>query len=251
MKRLLGKNAIVTGGTRGIGRAIATLFAQEGANVAVLGTNEEKGKEVVEQLKVEAGKEGASFFFKRVDVSKYEESSNVIKEILEKWGDVDILVNCAGITRDRLFISMSEEDWDSVMDTNLKSVYNMVHPLLRKMIKRRSGKVINISSVIGIVGNPGQSNYAASKLGMIGFTKSLAKEVAKRGITVNCIAPGYIGTDMTDAIPDEAKKMVLERIPMGRIGDAKEIANAALFLASDEANYITGQVITVDGGMTA
>lgn len=251
MKRLAGKNAIVTGATRGIGKAIALCFAEEGANVFVLGTNEERGNEVVELLKLEASEASQAFFFKKVDVSNHAESANVVKEILEKWVDVDILVNCAGITRDRLFISLSEEDWDSVMDTNLKSVYNMTHPLLRKMIKRRSGKIINISSVVGIMGNPGQSNYAASKLGMIGFTKSLAKEVAKKGVTVNCIAPGYIASDMTDAMTEEAKARVLESVPMGRMGEAKEIAKAALFLASDEANYITGQVITVDGGMTA
>jgi 3-oxoacyl-[acyl-carrier protein] reductase len=251
MKRLLGKKAIVTGGTRGIGRAIALLFAQKGASVAVFGTNEERGKEILEELKIDAATAEQKFLFRRVDVSKYEETEKSIKEILEEWHGIDILVNSAGITRDQLIIKLSEKDWDDVIDTNLKSVYNMIHPIVRRMIKQRCGKIINIASVVGLTGNPGQTNYAASKMGMIGFTKSLAREVGGRNICVNCIAPGYIDTDMTNVISQEAKEQVLGRIPMGRMGTPLEIANAALFLASDESSYITGQVLTVDGGMIA
>jgi 3-oxoacyl-[acyl-carrier protein] reductase len=251
MNRLLGKKAIVTGGTRGIGKAIALLFAQEGASVAIFGTNEERGKEILQELKSHAVKEDQKFLFRRVDVSKYEETEGPIKEILEEWEGIDILVNSAGITRDQLMIRLSEKDWDDVIDTNLKSIYNMIHPIVRRMIKQRFGKIINIASVIGLTGNAGQTNYAASKMGMIGFTKSLAREVGGRNISVNCIAPGYIDTDMTNAVPEGIREKILERIPMGRMGQPLEIAYAALFLASEESNYITGQVLTVDGGMIA
>jgi len=251
MNRLSGKKAIITGGTRGIGKAIALLFAQEGASVAIFGTNEERGKEILEELKAHAKNSEQNFLFRRVDVSKYEETEGPIKEILELWNGIDILVNSAGITRDQLIIKLSEKDWDDVIDTNLKSIYNMIHPIVRKMIKQRFGKIINIASVVGLTGNAGQTNYAASKMGMIGFTKSLAREVGGRNISVNCIAPGYIDTDMTQVISPEAKQQVLGRIPMGRMGTPVEIAHAALFLASDESSYITGQVLTVDGGMIA
>jgi 3-oxoacyl-[acyl-carrier protein] reductase len=251
MKRLSGKKALITGGTRGIGKAIALLFGEEGASVVIFGTHEERGKEVLEVLNAHKVSGEQAFLFRRVDVSKYEETHEAIHGILEEWDTIDIVVNAAGITRDQLIIKLSEKDWDDVIDTNLKSIYNTIHPIVRRMIKQRSGKIINIASVVGLTGNAGQTNYAASKMGMIGFTKSLAREVGSRGVTVNCIAPGYIDTDMTQAIPEGIKEQILAKIPMGRMGDAKEIAYAALFLASSESNYITGQVLTVDGGMIA
>ena len=177
--------------------------------------------------------------------------NEVIDRLIESWGGVDILVNCAGITRDKLFMKMGEDDWDQVIETNLKSVYNLSHALVRPMMKARHGKIINVTSVIGLTGNPGQVNYAASKLGMVGFTRSLAKELASRNINVNCIAPGFFETPMTNVLTDEQKEEILRKVPMGRLGNPKEIAHAAVFLASNMSDYITGQVLTVDGGMIA
>ncbi len=251
MRKLEGKKAIVTGGTRGIGKAIAVLFAEHGADIAVFGTNEERGKEIIEllnQLKVSPSQK---FIFRKVDVANHAEVKDITNQVLVEFENIDIVVNSAGITRDQLLMKMQEEDWDTVLDVNLKSVYNMSHALMRPMMKRRYGRIINITSVIGLTGNPGQVNYAASKSGMIGLTKSLAKEVASRGISVNCIAPGFIDTDMTNQLSEEQREAILKRVPMGRLGSAKEIAQAALFLASSDADYITGQVLTVDGGMTA
>ena len=190
-------------------------------------------------------------WFETVDVSNKAEVNEALDRLLGTWGGVDILVNCAGITRDKLFMRMEEDDWDQVIDTNLKSVYNLCHSLVRPMMKRRSGKIINVSSVIGLTGNPGQVNYAASKLGMVGFTRSLAKELAPRNINVNCIAPGFFETPMTDSLTEEQKEKIINKVPMGRLGDPIEIAHAAVFLASEKSNYITGQVLTVDGGMIA
>lgn len=242
---LKGKTAIVTGATAGIGKEIALTFAKQGAKVAVFGTSSERGQEVVEAIKAQGG-EGV---FIAVDISKTDAVETSVQQAVEKLGHVDILVNNAGITKDQLMLKMTEEDWDSVIDINLKSCYNTCKALMRAMLKARQGKIINISSVVGLTGNAGQVNYASSKAGMIGFTKALAQEVAKRGITVNCIAPGFIETRMTDAMNEEQRKSVLEKIPMGRMGSTKDIAHAALFLASPFADYITGQVITVDGGM--
>ncbi len=251
MKRLEGKKAIVTGGTRGIGRAIATIYVENGANVLIVGMNEERGLEACESLKAHKVNQDQVVEFRKLDVANHGAVVEFGKQVTEKWSTIDIIVNCAGITRDNLMIKISEEDWDAVLDTNLKSVYSMSHAFLRGMIKNRGGKIINITSVVGIMGNPGQVNYAASKSGMIGFTKSLAKEVASRNISINCIAPGFIDTEMTGKLNEVQKENILKQVPMGRLGSAKEIANVALFLASDESNYITGQVITVDGGMTA
>jgi 3-oxoacyl-[acyl-carrier protein] reductase len=251
MKRLSGKKAVVTGGTRGIGRAIALRYAEEGASVVILGTHEERGAEAIALLEEKRENPAQFFEFRKVDVSKHAEVMAFADEFLKLFGDIDILVNCAGITRDGLLMRMKEEDWDLVLETNLKSVYNTTHAFLRSMTKKRYGKIINITSVIGIMGNPGQTNYAASKAGMIGMTKSLAKEVASRNISVNCIAPGFIDTDMTGKLTPEQKEMILQQVPMKRLGEGKEIAHAALFLASSDSDYITGQVLTVDGGMTA
>jgi 3-oxoacyl-[acyl-carrier protein] reductase len=246
---LKGKTAIVTGGSAGIGKAIASLYAAQGASVAIFGTNKEKAEKAlaeIEQLRVDPSQKFALFL---VDVSKTKEVETVISQLLADWKNIDILVNNAGITRDNLLIRMSEEDWDRVLEVNLKSVYNTCHFLTRPMMKARAGSIINISSVIGLIGNAGQVNYAASKAGMIGLTKSLAKELASRNVRVNCIAPGYIETQMTDQLSDQIKEAVLSKIPLNRIGQPLDIANAALYLASDLANYVTGQVIAVDGGM--
>lgn len=249
MQLLKGKTALITGGTAGIGKAIAVLFAAQGADVAIFGTNAERAATAlaeIESAKHSKDQKSASFL---VNVANTAEVQKQIEQILSEWGKVDILVNNAGITRDGLLMRMSEEDWDAVLNINLKSAYNTCKAVCRPMMKAKTGTIINISSVIGLVGNAGQANYAASKAGMIGLTKSLAQEFATRGIRVNCIAPGYIETQMTDVLPDAVKAAVLSKIPMGRIGHPKEIAQAALFLASDLASYMTGQVLAVDGGM--
>jgi 3-oxoacyl-[acyl-carrier protein] reductase len=243
------KKAIITGGTRGIGKAIAKKFAESGCSIALFGTNATVGKEAVEEIAASCNHPNFKISFYQVNVGNTVEVEAAIKQVMEEFGSVDILVNNAGITRDNLLMKMGEEDWDQVIDTNLKSVYNTSKALIRTMMKARFGKIINITSVVGLIGNPGQTNYAASKAGIIGFTKALAKEVASRNISVNCIAPGFIQTAMTDVLTDEQKKSLLGQIPMNRLGQPEEIANAALFLASDASNYITGQVITVDGGM--
>lgn len=245
-KLLKDQVAIVTGATAGIGRAIAQKYVEQGAKVAVLGTNVERGNAVVQELeKISPG--SAAFF--PVNVANTQEVAEVIKKILEKFGKVDILVNNAGITRDQLLMKMTEEDWDNVLEVNVKSCYNFCQALVRTMMKARKGKIINISSVIGLIGNAGQVNYAASKAAMIGFSKALAKELAPRNICVNCIAPGFIETSMTHAMTDDQKKATLDMIPFKRMGAPEDIANAALFIASPLSDYITGQVITVDGGM--
>lgn len=233
--------AIVTGGTAGIGKAIALKFAEHGAKVAIFGTNAGRGAQIVEEINGEA-------FFVQVDVSKTEDVAKAVSQVVEKFGNVDILVNNAGITKDQLLIRMSEEEWDNVMAINVKSCYNTCRVLARSMMKARKGKIINMSSVVGLSGNLGQANYAASKAAVIGFTKALAKELASRNICVNCIAPGFIGTRMTDAITEQQKESILATIPFGRIGEPDDIAKAALFLASSLSDYITGQVLTVDGG---
>ncbi len=243
---LTGQTALITGGNAGIGKAIALLFAKSGANIAIFGTNEERGLNTVHEIQ-ESFKVKAHFY--SVDVSNTFAVDCAIKNALSTFGNIEILVNNAGITRDQLLMKMTEEDWDLVINTNLKSCFNTCHALMRHMLKTKKGKIINISSVIGLTGNAGQVNYAASKSGIIGFTKSLAKETASRNITVNCIAPGFIETNMTNVLSDSQRNDILSKIPMGRMGRSEEIANAALFLASPLADYITGQVLTVDGGM--
>ena len=246
---LKGKRALITGGTAGIGKEIALLFAKQGASVAIFGTNVERADQVLQELNQIKQSPEQNMSSTLVDVSDKKAVDVAIQKLLSEWGHVDILVNNAGITRDGLLMKMSEEDWDKVIAINLKSVYNTCQALIRSMIKARAGKIINISSIVGLIGNPGQVNYAASKSGMIGFTQSLAKEVAGRHICVNCIAPGFIKTAMTDALNDAQKEGLFKQIPLGRFGAPEEIAYAALFLASDWSNYISGQVLTVDGGM--
>lgn len=246
-QRFQGQVALVTGGNAGIGRAIARAFVNEGAKVIVFGTNQERGDEIVKELNGLTESPAASFY--QVDVANFSAVETAISAVLKAHGKVDILVNNAGITRDGLFMKMKEEDWDRVLDVNLKSCYNTCQLLSRSMIKARRGRIINITSVIGLVGNAGQANYAASKAGMIGFSKSLARELARRNINVNCVAPGFIDTHMTKVMTEEQQGQTLAQIPMGRMGEASEIAHAVLFLASEEASYITGQVLTVDGGM--
>ncbi|MEO2068361.1 MAG: 3-oxoacyl-[acyl-carrier-protein] reductase [Desulfurobacteriaceae bacterium] len=240
MEELKGKVVLITGGTRGIGKAIAERFKEVGAIVYITGTNEERTKKVAEELGVNGVK---------MNVIDRDEVKKVVAEIIEKEGQIDILVNNAGITRDTLFLRMKDEDWDTVINTNLTGVYNTTKAVVPSMVKKRSGNIINISSVIGFTGNIGQVNYSATKSALIGFTKSLAKELATRGIRVNCVAPGYITTDMTKAIPDKIKEELLKSIPMRREGEPREVADVCLFLASNMASYITGTVIHVNGGL--
>ncbi len=243
------KSAVVTGGTSGIGKAIAISFARQGANVTILGTNKERGEAVLQELKAVERNAGQSFHFFQVDIADFESVQKCFDQIFSNHPSIDILVNNAGITKDNLLMKMKEEDWDRVIDVNLKSVYNTCKMVIRPMMKARSGKIINISSVIGLTGNAGQVNYAASKSGMIGFTKSLAKELASRGVCVNCIAPGYIETPMTSQLPDSVQEEILSSIPLKRMGSPEDIANGAVFLASELSDYVTGQVLTIDGGM--
>ncbi len=246
---LKGKKALVTGGTAGIGKAIASIYAEQGADVAIFGTNQERAEQAVKEIEALRASPEQKVTYALVNVSNSKEVEESVDKLLKEWGHIDILVNNAGITRDGLLARMSEEDWDLVVDVNLKSVYNLCRAFARPMMKARSGTIINISSVIGLTGNAGQINYAASKSGMIGFTKSLAKELASRNVRANCLAPGYIETQMTSGLSDQVKESILSKIPMSRIGMPRDIAHAALFLASDLASYITGQVLTVDGGM--
>lgn len=247
MKKLLeGKCALITGGTAGIGKAIALKFAEQGAKVAIFGTNAERGAQVLQELNQIAN--GCQPQFVQVDVSKQAEVDAGIKRVLESFPHIDILVNNAGVTYDQLLMKMNEDEWDRVMAINVKSCYNTSHALVRPMMKARSGKIINMSSIVGLTGNAGQANYAASKAAVIGFTKALAKELASRNINVNCIAPGFIDTSMTEVLTEAQKESILTKIPMGKMGQPDDVANAALFLASDLSGYITGQVLTVDGG---
>lgn len=249
MQLLDKKTALITGGTAGIGKQIALTFAKQGADVCIWGTNQERAAAVLQELERNRINAEQKFLAEIVNVADTKEVENAIKKLLESWSRLDILVNNAGITKDNLLMKMSEEDWDSVLDTNLKSVFNTCRAVIRPMMRARSGKIINISSVVGLTGNAGQVNYAGSKSGMIGLTKALAQEVATRDICVNCIAPGFIHTRMTEELTEAQKEGIFKKIPMGRMGTTEDIANAALYLASGLANYVTGQVLTVDGGM--
>ena len=243
---LKNKIALITGAGRGIGRAIAIALAKEGAEVVInYNGSEERAKEVKQTIEENGGK--ASIY--KCNVSDFAACEAMIKDIVKEYGHLDILVNNAGITKDGLIMKMKEEDFDSVLNVNLKGTFNTIRHSARQMLKQRCGKIINISSVSGILGNVGQANYAASKAGVIGLTKSAAKELASRGITVNAIAPGFICTDMTQVLPEQVKEKIWAQIPVGGFGDPQDVAAAAAFFASEEAGYITGQVLMVDGGM--
>ncbi|HCV8726100.1 TPA: 3-oxoacyl-[acyl-carrier-protein] reductase [Staphylococcus aureus] len=240
------KSALVTGASRGIGRSIALQLAEEGYNVAVnYAGSKEKAEAVVEEIKAK----GVDSFAIQANVADADEVKAMIKEVVSQFGSLDVLVNNAGITRDNLLMRMKEQEWDDVIDTNLKGVFNCIQKATPQMFRQRSGAIINLSSVVGAVGNPGQANYVATKAGVIGLTKSAARELASRGITVNAVAPGFIVSDMTDALSDELKEQMLTQIPLARFGQDTDIANTVAFLASDKAKYITGQTIHVNGGM--
>ncbi|HGO3489075.1 TPA: 3-oxoacyl-[acyl-carrier-protein] reductase [Staphylococcus aureus] len=240
------KSALVTGASRGIGRSIALQLAEEGYNVAVnYAGSKEKAEAVVEEIKAK----GVDSFAIQANVADADEVKAMIKEVVSQFGYLDVLVNNAGITRDNLLMRMKEQEWDDVIDTNLKGVFNCIQKATPQMLRQRSGAIINLSSVVGAVGNPGQANYVATKAGVIGLTKSAARELASRGITVNAVAPGFIVSDMTDALSDELKEQMLTQIPLARFGQDTDIANTVAFLASDKAKYITGQTIHVNGGM--
>ena len=240
------KVALITGATRGIGKQIALELASQGYNIAL---NYRKQNEELEALKKEIESQNVKCLTVYGDVSNYEDVEKFIKEVIKEFGKIDVLVNNAGITKDMLLMRMKKEDFESVIDVNLIGTFNVTKNVIPYMMKARNGKIVNISSVVGISGNAGQTNYSASKAGIIGFTKSLAKEVASRNINVNAIAPGFIKTDMTDVLKEEVKEEISKTIPLKRMGEAKDVANLLKFLVSEESNYITGQVINVDGGM--
>jgi 3-oxoacyl-[acyl-carrier protein] reductase len=240
------KAVLVTGASRGIGRAIALYFAGQGAKVAVnYSGSEEKANDVVAEIK----KNGGTAFALKADISSSDDVTNMVKSVIDEFGSLDVLVNNAGITRDNLLMRMKEEEWDAVINTNLKGVFLTTKAVSRQMMKQRQGRIINIASIVGVSGNAGQANYVAAKAGVIGLTKTTAKELSSRGITVNAIAPGFIETDMTGKLEDGIKQDMLKNIPLSRFGQPEDIAAAAAFLASDEASYITGQTLHVDGGM--
>ncbi len=241
-----GKTVLVTGGTRGIGRAIVKAFAQAGAHTAFTYRSSQQAAAALEKELKEKGRETLSF---QGDAALMDSAEEAVKGVLGQWGQLDVLVNNAGITRDNLLLRMSQEDWDAVLAANLRSMFNFCKVACGPMMRQRRGCIINISSVVGITGNAGQANYAASKAGVFGFTRSLAKELGRRNITVNALAPGYVDTDMTASMNDAARKAVLKQIPLQRVAAPPEVAAAVLFLASDAANYITGHTLVVDGGL--
>lgn len=246
MRILENSAALVTGGSRGIGRAIAVALAEAGASVAI--TYRQAASEaqaVAEEMRLK----GSKAFAIQSDASSHQEAKEVVEKVIAEFGRLDILINNAGITRDRLLMRMTEEDWDAVVDTNLKSVFNFAKAACRQMMGQRSGKIINITSVVGLIGNAGQANYAASKAGIIGLTKSLAKEFGSRNIQVNAVAPGFIETDMTAGLTDDQRIALLKNVPLQRLGRAAEVASVVRFLSSPDSNYVTGQVLCVDGGM--
>lgn len=242
---LEGKVALVTGAGRGIGKAIALKLAGAGARIAACGRTRGNVESTVAAIE-SAGGQGRAY---AVDVAESAQVIATVEAVLKDFTRIDILVNNAGVTRDNLLLRMSVEEWDTVLDTNLKGAFHFTKAVSRSMLKQRSGRIVNITSIIGLTGNAGQSNYAASKAGLIGFTKSVAKEFASRGITANAVAPGFIVTDMTEGLAEEAKQMLTERVALGRLGNGEDVANAVLYLSSDLASYVTGQVLTVDGGL--
>ncbi|MFB6466606.1 3-oxoacyl-[acyl-carrier-protein] reductase [Cytobacillus sp. Hz8] len=244
--RLQGKNALVTGASRGIGREIALELARNGANVVInYAGSEEKANAVVDEVKA-LGMDAIAI---QADVSNADAVGSMVKEAIAKFGSLDILINNAGITKDNLLMRMKEDEWDAVINTNLKGVFLTTKAVTRQMMKQRSGRIINISSIVGVCGNPGQANYVAAKAGVIGLTKTSAKELASRGITVNAVAPGFITTDMTDQLNEEVKAEMLKQIPLAHFGEPRDVAQVVIFLASDESRYMTGQTLHVDGGM--
>ncbi len=246
MGKLIGKTAIVTGASRGIGAEIAKHLAKEGARVVVnYSGSQAKAEEVVTEI-IESGGDAFSI---QASVSDTESVSTMVSETMSRFGSVDILVNNAGITRDNLLMRMKENEWDDVIDTNLKGVFICTKAVTRQMMKQRAGRIINISSIVGVSGNAGQANYVAAKAGVIGLTKTTAKELASRNINVNAIAPGFITTEMTDELPEEVKTQMLTQIPLAKLGNPQDVAKAVVFLASEDSNYITGQTLHVDGGM--
>ena len=245
---LEGKVALVTGASRGIGAAIANRLAMAGAKVAInYNTSAEAAAAVMRSI----DEAGGTAMLVDGDVSQQSDAENAVKSVVDNWGAIDILVNNAGINRDRLLLRMTPEDFDAVLDVNLRGAFLCTRYVMPHLIKKRHGRVINMSSVVGLSGNPGQANYAAAKAGLVGFTKAVAREVASRNVTVNALAPGYITTGMVEDLSDEKRKQILDRIPMGRFGSAEEVAETVVFLSSDGAGYITGQVITIDGGLIA
>ncbi|MCL2484804.1 MAG: 3-oxoacyl-[acyl-carrier-protein] reductase [Endomicrobia bacterium] len=244
--KLKGKTAVITGSAQGIGRAIAEVFAQQGANVVISDINAEVSQKTSEEIKEKYGVEVLSV---AANVAKLEDCENLVKSSLDKFSKIDILINNAGITKDNLVLRMSETEWDAVIAVNLKGVFNCIKAVSKPMLKQREGRIINIASVVGQMGNAGQINYSASKGGVIAMTKTCAKEFASRNILVNAIAPGFIRTAMTDKLTEDQKKAMSDMIPLSRLGEAADIANAALFFASDDSSYITGQILAVNGGM--
>ncbi len=242
----MNKTALITGATRGIGKQIALTLAQNGYDIAI---NYRTENEALKETKKEIEEKGVKCLTVQGDVSNFEDCERFVKEIIEEYGKIDVLVNNAGITKDTLLMRMRKEDFEDVIDTNLVGTFNVTKNVISHMMKARSGRIINISSVVGVSGNAGQTNYSASKAGIIGFTKSLAKEVASRGILVNAVAPGFIETDMTDVLKEDIKEEIAKSIPLKRIGTMKDVANIVKFLAGEDSTYITGQVINVDGGM--
>jgi 3-oxoacyl-[acyl-carrier protein] reductase len=239
------KVAVITGGARGIGKEIALIFAREGARICICDVSDESIQAAAKDIE----SSGTEVLGIKMDVTSFAQAEEMVQKALDKFSKIDILINNAGITRDNLLLRMKEEDWDAVLNVNLKGTFNCTKAVSRVMIKQRSGKIINIASIIGIIGNAGQANYAASKGGVISFTKSMAKELASRNINVNAIAPGFIKTDMTAKLSQEVRDTMLKLIPLARLGDPSDVAKLALFLASDNSGYITGEVIKVDGGM--
>jgi 3-oxoacyl-[acyl-carrier protein] reductase len=239
--------AVITGGSKGIGRAVALKFAAEKARMVLVHYDADEA--AVEETVSLAAERGSKAEGRRIDVSSRQAVEALFKDLLDRHGRVDVLVNNAGITRDTLLMRMSEEDWDAVLAVNLKSVFNCTRAVVQAMMKQRQGRIVNISSVVGQIGNAGQSNYAASKAGILGFTKSVAREVAPRGITVNAVAPGFVATEMTEVLPQKVKDAFLQQIPLGRIGEPDDVAEAVYWLCSDAASYVTGQTIHVNGGM--
>ena len=243
--KLKGRVALITGAAQGIGKSIALLLAQNGANIVVSDINLERAEETAREIESNGSKAMAV----KVDVANLKEVEQMVEAVLEKFGKIDILVNNAGITRDKLILRMTEEDWDAVLNVNLKGTFNCTKVVVRHMAKQRSGKIVSIASVVGEMGNAGQANYSASKAGVIGLTKTIAREFAQRGINVNAIAPGYIETPMTEVLAEKVKEELKRLIPMERLGKPEDVAEAVLFLVSEESNYITGQVLNVNGGI--